>query len=225
MDGKRTSKFPGVDTFTKETVLTPVTAIGVVDSGAQVAVSDTGLLRWAHESCLATSANGPASADLHVGADYGQHRDLGRDGRARRWVAVRSPKHATEDVEWRQDQLVMPGSTQSADLRLRYKGAHAVFVAPTDTLLFRGGTGPIAYKTVSTYLVTKNPEASQLAKLEADDRVSQLATRNARMKQRELITRASYGNTARGRFFFATKEFVKEKRHASNSIRIRRQPS
>lgn len=191
----------GVDTFTKETILTGVTAVTPVDPGVQVNISDTGYF----DGTL-NHAQPQVPTDL-LNPIFMWERTTGS---TETWVEMEERADGLPSVvqstrlkmwEWRGDSIYMPGATASEDLRLRYKGAHPVFVAPTDTLLFRGANGPIAYKTVATYLITKNPEAAQLANAEAADRLSIITTRNARMKQRELITRASYGNTARGRFF------------------------
>lgn len=191
----------GVESFRKETILTNVTAVGIVDPGVQINISDTGYFDGATNHALPQ-----VPTDL-LNPIFMWERTTGS---TENWVEMEERADGLPSMvqstrlkmwEWRGDALVMPGALQSEDLRLRYQGSHAIFVAPTDALLLRGGNGTIAYKTVSTYLVTKNPEASQLAKLEADDRVSQLTTRSARTKQRELVTRASYGNTARGRFF------------------------
>lgn len=191
----------GVESFRKETILTNVTAVGVVDPGVQINISDTGYFDGLNNHALPQ-----VPTDL-LNPIFMWERTTGS---TENWVEMEERADGLPSMvqstrlkmwEWRGDALVMPGALQSEDLRLRYQGAHAVFVAPTDTLLLRGGNGTIAYKTVSSYLITKNPEAAALALAEANDRVSQLTTRSARTKQRELVTRASYGNTARGRFF------------------------
>lgn len=191
----------GVESFRKETFLLAVTPVGVVDPGIQVNISDTGYFDG-----LNNHATPQVPTDL-LNPIFMWERT---SGSTETWVEMEERADGLPSVvqstrikmwEWRNDALVMPGALQSEDLRLRYQAAHAVFVAPTDTLFLRGGNGSIAYKTVATYLITKNPEAAALAAGEAEVRCGQLTTRSARMKQRELVTRASYGNTARGRFF------------------------
>jgi hypothetical protein len=191
----------GVDTFTKETILTPVTAIAVNDPGVQVNISDTGYFDG-----VLNHAQPQVPTDL-LNPVFMWERQTGS---TEEWVEMEEAADGLPSMvqnfrlkfwEWRGDSLVMPGALQSEDLRLRYKGAHPVFVAPTDTLLFRGANGPIAYKTVATYLITKNPEAAQLANGEAADRLSIITTRSARQKQRQPISRSSYGRPERGRPF------------------------
>ena len=190
-----------MDTFTKETILTPVTAIPTVDPGLQVNISDTGYF-----DSSVNHAAPQCPTDL-LNPIFMWERTTGS---TENWVEMEERPDGLPSMvqstrlkiwEWRQDALYMPGATQSEDLRLRYKGSQAQFVSPTDTLLLRGGVGPVAYKTVQSYLISKNPEAVGLAGTEAAVRLALITNRSARQKQRQLITRGSYGNTSRGRFF------------------------
>ena len=191
----------GIDTFRKETVLTPVTAIATVDAGLQVNVSDAGFFDSNIQHMLPQ-----LPTDLLVPTFLWERQT----GSTEPWIEMEERPDGLPATlqtsrlkiwEWRQDGIYMPGALQSNDVRLRYEGSHAMFATPQDSVLFRGATGPIAYKMVSTYLMSKNPDAAKMAAGEASMRVSQLATRNARMKQREPITRASYGNFQRGTRF------------------------
>lgn len=184
----------GITTFTKETVLTPILPIAVVDPGIQVNISDMGYFDGA-----ANHAQPQVPTDLLV-PEFLWERQTGSTAE---WSRMKERIGGLPSIpqgtilgywEWRQDQINLLGATQSNDIKLRYKGSHAFFATTQDTLLFRGGTGPIAYKMVSTYLISKNPDAAKLAQEEANMRVSQLATRNARMKQQTAITRRSYGS-------------------------------
>lgn len=188
----------GINTFTKETVLTPVTAMAVTDPGIQVNISDTGYFNGA-----GNSAQPQLPTDLLVPEFLWERKTTSTD----EWAPMRERLGGLPSIpqgpvlcywEWRQDGIYMLGATQSNDIKLRYKGSHAPFATMQDALLFRGGTGPIAYKMVSTYLISKNPDAAKLAQEEANMRVSQLATRNARMKQNAPVTRRSYGSQAGG---------------------------
>lgn len=191
----------GVNTFTKESVLTPVTAIGVLDPGIQVNISDTGYFDG-----LVNHALPQLPTDLLAPLFLWERQTGSKED----WQEMRPRPDGLPSVnqnqrlgiwEWRADALYMPGATQSNDLRLRYEGTHASFATTNDAVLFRGGIGPISWKVVSVYLASKNPEASTLAGAEAKQRVSQIATRNARMKQRESITRIGYGNQRRSSNF------------------------
>lgn len=192
----------GIDTFRKETFLPNVTAIAVNDPGIQVNISDTGYFDGAN-----THALPQVPTDLLVPTDLWERQT----GSTEQWIWMHPIPDGLPAVvqgsrlgiwEWRQDAFNMPGATQSNDLRLRYEGSHALLATPQDSLLFRGATGPIAYKMASTYLMSKNPEAATMAAAEAKARIGQLATRNARMKQINSVTRMSYGNTGRGNCFF-----------------------
>lgn len=189
------------ETFRKETILTSVTAAGTTDPGVQVNISDTGYFDGS-----ISHAQPQVPVDLDVPIFLWERQT----GSSENWVEMveipdglpSTPQSSRLRMwEWRQDGLYMPGATQSNDLRLRYSGTHPLFVSANDTLLFRGATGAIAYKMVSVYLASKNPQASTLADGEAKVRIAQICTRSARMKQREAITRISYGNPRGGRIY------------------------
>jgi hypothetical protein len=191
----------GVDTFRKETLLTPVLPIAVVDPGIQVNISDTGYFDGSINHAEPT-----VPTDLLVPTFLWERQT----GSTEQWIEMEErpdglPSQTQNSRlgiwEWRQDALNMLGAVQSNDIRLRYVGTQAAFATINDTLYYRGANGPIAYKTVSGYLISKNPEAAQMAASEATLRLGQLTTRNARMKQREQITRHSYGWSGRNRSF------------------------
>jgi len=194
----------GVESFVKETFLLSVTAAVFTpanDPGQQVNISDTGYF---------DGAVGHASPQVPVDLLVPLYLWERQNGSSENWVIVdeypggmpnKIPNSRFAMWEWRQDAIYMPGATQTNDIRLRYTGSHASLVTPSDTLLFRGATGALAYKTVGTYLASKNPQASGLALIEAKDRINQICTRSSRMKQRESISRQSYGRPQRGNRF------------------------
>jgi hypothetical protein len=187
----------GVTTFEKETFLTGITPAAFVparDPGQQVNISDTGYFDG--------TLNHPLP-QLPVDLLEPMRLWERQTGSVESWVPMRnvpdglpsqSPISRFSMWEWRQDAINMPGATQSNDIRLRYVGTHAILATPLDTLYFRGAVGAMAYKTVSVYLSSKNPEAAQAAASEAALRVSQIATRNARGKQHQSNSRRSYGS-------------------------------
>lgn len=188
----------GVETFEKETVLTPITPIGVNDPGTQVNVSDTGYFNGVGMSIVPQ-----VPPDLLVPTFMWERQT----GSTELWVEMEERPDGLPSVvqslrlrlwEWRQDALYMPGATQTNDLRLRYTGSHAPFVSVNDTLYFRGATGALAYYMVSSYMGSKDPQAASAAEARARERVTQICTRSSHMKQREAVTRRSYGNPRRG---------------------------
>lgn len=191
----------GVNTFTKETILTPLTATQVpTDPATQVYISDSGYFDGVQ---LNTNPQQFVPPDLLTPLFLWERET----GSTEDWVEMVERPDGLPSVlpgqrfriwEWRQDGLYMPGSVQSNDVRLRYTGSLASFVSTNDTLYFRGATGALAYYMVSSYLMSKNPQAAQQAESRATERLNQIATRNARMKQREPITRRSYGNPQGG---------------------------
>lgn len=192
----------GVETFTKETYILAVPIVGVNDPGVQVNLNDSGFYNGVAASLLPI-----LPADLYL-PDYIWER---QNGSTENWVPMRECLGGMPSVnqgdrlgiwEWRQDAIYMPGAIQVNDLRLRYQGNQASFVSVNDTLYFRGGVGPIAYKTLSSYLISKNPEAATQAASEANMRMSQIFTRSSRMKQRSPSNRKSYGNLSGGYGFF-----------------------
>lgn len=193
----------GIDTFTKETVLTPILPIAVNDPGVQVNVSDTGYFDG-----VDNFESPQVPTDLLVPKRIWERQT----GTTEQWRPMREILDGLPSIcqgdrlgiwEWRSDAINMPGAVQSNDLRVRYEGSQGTLATPQDVLLFRGATGPIAYKLASVFLFSKNPEAATAAGAEAKLRVGQLATRNARMKQRVTTTRRSYGSQGRcGSSFF-----------------------
>ena len=194
----------GVSSFTKETIITPLTATEVsTDPGTFVNFSDSGYFDGVQ---LNTGPQQFVPPDLLTPLFMWERQT----GSTEDWVEMAERPDGLPSVlpsmrfriwEWRQDSIYMPGAVQSNDIRLRYTGSLAQFVSAQDTLYFRGATGAIAYYMVSTYLASKNPQASQQAESRATQRLNQIATRSARMKQREIITRRSYGNPQGGRNF------------------------
>lgn len=188
----------GVDSFTKETYLTPILPIAVNDPGVQVAVSDTGyfdgLNNWP-TPFVPTDLLEPVRI-------WERQTDSTEE-----WVPMYRRLNGLESVaqgtrlhiwEWRQDQIVMTGATQSNDLRLRYKGSQAQLVTVNDTVYIRDGAGPVANKMLSIYYVTKNPQLSTTFGAMAMERLSQATTASARSKQNVTTTRRSYGNPSGG---------------------------
>lgn len=192
----------GVDTFTKETFLNGLTPTPTPDDPAtQVDVSDTG-----YYDGQANHAQPQLPTDL-LNPIFLWERQSGstEDFLPMQEVPDGLPSTTPCDRfrmwEWREDGLYMPGATQENNLRLRYKGSHAQLVTPNDTLYFRGATGPMAYKVASVYLMSKQPETAAQYASEAAGRLNQILTRNARMKQRESVSRIRYGSSGNSRNF------------------------
>lgn len=194
----------GVTTFEKETFLTGITPAAFVpanDPGQQVNISDTGYFDGTNNHALPQ-----VPIDLLEPLRLWERQT----GSTENWVPMsyradgissQTPTSRFGSWEWRQDGIYMPGSTQENDIRIRYTGSHAVLVTPLDTLYFRGATGAMAYKTVSTYLASKNPDQSATAMKEAMLRLSQITSRSSRSKQRQNVSRRSYGSSSnRSRF-------------------------
>lgn len=191
----------GIDTFTKETILTPILPIGVNDPGAQVNVSDTGYFNGAL-NFIEPQVPSDLLEPLRI---WERQTNTTNEWRPMKQVLDGLPSVVQTDRlgiwEWRSDEIVMPGAVQSNDLRLRYAGSQARLVTINDTLYFRGATGPVAYKTAATWVASKNPEVAAALDGEAQKRMSQLATRNARTKQRAQTTRRSYGSARCGNYY------------------------
>jgi hypothetical protein len=194
----------GIGTFTKETIITPLTPTEVpVDPGTFVNFSDSGYFDGVQ---LNTGPQQFVPPDLLTPLFLWERQT----GSTEDWVEMVERPDGLPSVlpsarfriwEWRQDSIYMPGAVQENDIRLRYTGSLAQFVSAQDTLYFRGATGALAYYMVSSYLMSKNPQAATQAESRANERLNQIATRSARMKQREPITRRSYGNPQGGRNF------------------------
>lgn len=194
----------GVTTFEKETFLTGITPSAFVpanDPGQQVNISDTGYF---------DGTNNHAAPQLPVDLLEPLRLWERQNGTTEAWVPMRYaadglssqvPSSRFGSWEWRQDALNMYGAIQTNDIRIRYTGSHAVLVTPLDTLYFRGATGAMAYKTVSTYLASKNPEQSTAAMAEAKVRLAQITLRSSRSKQRQDNSRRAYGSSRNRNIF------------------------
>jgi hypothetical protein len=198
-----------VDTFTKETLLTPLTPVpgpASTDPATQVFINDTGYF---------DGVGMHIAPQLQLPPDLYEPLDLWerQTGSQEDFLFMRlcldglpsiTPGDRFKMWEFRgpDDGLYMPGAIQSNDIRLRYKGTLAMFVSTDDILYFRGGTGPLAYKVVATYMFSKDPEMATQANGEAMLRLNQIITRAERFKQRDTITRRSYGNYTGGRRFY-----------------------
>lgn len=195
----------GIDTFKFETFLlslTPANFLPANDPGQQVHLDDTGYFDGQSYSLtpqLPTDLLQPTrmwERQSNSSENWIPMADMA-DG-----LPSQTPGNRFGMFEFRQDGLYMPGATQTNDLRLRYVGTHPTITSVNDTLLFRGATGPMAYKSVALYLSSKNEEASDKANSEANLRMSQLFSRNSRMKQRQSVSRKSYGSRRGNLNFF-----------------------
>lgn len=185
----------GVDSFVKETLLLSVTANPTDDPGTEVFIDDSGYFDG-----QAASVTPQLPTDLLTPLRLWERET----GSTENWVPMQGPimgglpsiqqSSRLGFWEWRQDGIYMPGATQTNDIRLRYNGSQGILSSTTDILYYRGAAGPIAYKTASTYLLSKNPAQAQLCAAEAMSRLGQLTTRNSRMKQRQGVSRQSYGS-------------------------------
>ena len=191
----------GVNTFTKETLITPITPITVVDPGAQVILSDTGYFDGTNQN-----------PTPFVPTDLMQPEFIWerQTGSTEHWVRMTEQLDGLPSVvqslrlaiwEWRGDQVVMPGATQSNDLRLRYQSRQTDFATTEDVLYIRDGSAPVAYFMLATYELSKNPELATAYEGRGMQRLQQIATANARAKQRVAVTRRSYGNPSGVRSF------------------------
>lgn len=195
----------GIDTFEKETILTPFTAVTgtpSTDPATQVNVSDTGYFDG-----NINHATPQLPTDLTVPLKLwerqtGSQEDFIYVSQQHDGLPSQVPTDRFGIWEWREDGIYLPGAIQSNDIRLRYRGVLAQLVTVEDILYFRGAVGPIAYKFVSIYEATRKPELAEAAGAEAMLRMNQLFTRNARMKQRTAAFRKSYGQAPNNRRFF-----------------------
>lgn len=192
----------GDASFTKETYLSGVTVVGVNDPGVQVNISDTGYFDG-----VVAAATPQLPPDLLQPLMMWERLS----GSIDIWDEMRQCLDGLPSIsqgqllgmwEWRQDAIYMPGATQAQELRLRYDGAQAAFATAQDTLYYRGATGAIAYKMLSSYMASRNPDLAKMANGEAYSRLSQLITRNSRMQQRAPVTRGSYGGSGGGTPWF-----------------------
>lgn len=197
----------GVESFVQEVILTPLTPTpspNSVDPATQTNVSDYGYfdgvaIHLGPQQQLPTNLLDPQSLWER------------QTGSTESWIQMTEclgglpaivPGDRFKMWEWRQDAIYMPGVIQSNDIRLRMVTSLPQFVSTSDTVYFRGATGTLAYKMVSVYLSSKNPQAAQAAGSEATVRLSQLSTRSSRMKQTTTIGRRSYGSSGGGRRFY-----------------------
>jgi hypothetical protein len=95
--------------------------------------------------------------------------------------------------EWRQDQICMPGCTQSEDIRLRYISEVVNFSTPADVILIRGAQSAIASYLAGVFSDSRGGTMADKAMAMGDKFTLSICRRNTRARQSETITRHSYG--------------------------------
>src|SRR5271157_3945557 len=141
----------GVDTFTKETILTPILVVAIKDPAVQVIVSDTGYFDGSNNYPSPYVPSDLIEPILLWERQTGSTEDFVPMKQILDGLPSVTQSSRLRIWEWRGDQIVMPGATQSNDLRLRYKGSQANFVTTNDVLYIRDGAAPVAYFMLKLY--------------------------------------------------------------------------
>jgi hypothetical protein len=190
----------GTKSFVIETVLTPVTAcnfpnlgLGGADPGQQVMIGDQGYFNGViqiYPPALPSALRVPL--DLWERATGSQEQ----------WLPMREYPDGLPSIaqsyrllgwEWRNEQIWMPGATQTNDLKLRFEADIIQFATVNDTILIRGGTDPLANYLAALFVNARNPMAAASFSAAADDFTNQIILSNVHAAQRENTTRRSYG--------------------------------
>jgi hypothetical protein len=183
----------GILTFKKETVLTPVLPIAVLDPGVQVNISDSGYFDG-----VANHATPFVPFDLMAPECLWERQT----GTLENWVEMTElPDGLTSTVqtlrlrywEWRQDQICMPGATQSEDIRLRYTSEVVNFSTPLDVILIRGSQSALASYLAYVFAESRGSAMADKFMAMGKDFTLQICRRNTRARQRQTITRQPYG--------------------------------
>ncbi len=185
----------GVLTFKKETVLTPILPIAILDPGVQVNISDSGYFDG-----VANHALPVVPFDLQI-PDFLWERQTGS---IENWVPMDEEADGLRSYaqtirlrkwEWRQDQICMPGATQSEDIRLRYTSEVVNFSTPQDVILIRGSQSALASYLAYVFAESRGSAAADKFMLMGKEFTLQICRRNTRARQRETITRQPYGGS------------------------------
>jgi hypothetical protein len=194
----------GVNTFEKETLLTPITAcnfpnlgLGNADAGQTVNVSDVGYFDGSMQNYppqlppdlispmkLWERQTGQTEAWLYMEQAVAGLPNVAQGQRLRYW-------------EWVTEMIVMRGASQTNDIRLRYLANSALFATPADTIHVRGSQYAIGCYLAAIFINSRDPEAAASFEIAGDTHTMQIVNQNTRARQHRTITRRSYGFTTR----------------------------
>jgi|SRR5579864_3267053 len=185
----------GVKTFQKETVLTPILQIAVLDPGVQVNLSDSGYF---------DGVNNHAAPVVPFDLMEPEVLWERQTGSLENWIPMREEPDGLRSYtqtlrlrvwEWRQDQICMPGATQSEDIRLRYVSEVVNFSTTADVILIRGSQSALASYLAYVFAESRGSTIADKFMAMATSFTLQICRRNTRARQRETITRRPYGGT------------------------------
>lgn len=185
----------GVTTFKKETILTPVLPVTILDPGSQVNISDSGYFDG-----TINHAQPQIPFDLQVPEVLWERAT----GSTENWVAMAEVVDGLPSTaqtlrlrmwEWRTDAIYMPGATQSNDIRLRGTFESVNFTTPTDVILIRGCQSALASYVAYVFAESRGSALADKFMVMGKELTLQICRRNTRARQRETLTRRPYGGT------------------------------
>lgn len=194
----------GVKTFTKETVLRVITPInfpplgpGATDPGRQVNVNDQGYF----DGNIQTYPP-QLPPDMIAPLDLWERAS----GSSSPWQLMKEYPDGLPSFtqgpslcmwEWRTECIFMPGATTARELRLRYEGETARFLTVDDSIMVRGAEDALGNYLAALVTNARNPMAAASFSAAGDDFTNQIIISNVRARQRETVTRISYGRGGR----------------------------
>ena len=190
---ERELKNHGYNTFTKETVLSPITPKGTQDPGTFVNISDSGY----YDGNI--NHNPPMlPEDMDTPLDLWERQT----GSQEYWIPMDRQMDGLPSLSltsrlrvwaYYQDAIFMPGANQSEDLRLRYSSVGLTFITPNDIIQIRGAQNALANLLAAVFVNSRDPGAAVGFSNAADAMIRQLYLTNTRSKQRRTQTRIRYG--------------------------------
>lgn len=187
----------GVETFAKETILTPVTVVNPIDPATQIYISFTGYFDGTamHDNpVLPPDMVGPLRLWERRTGSLDNYYDMypTNDGLPSRPQSAYLKQH-----DWRQDQLFMTGATQSLDLRMRYNAYFDDLVistppAPASTVPILRCAEALAAYTASAFASARGSQAASSLNDMGDRFVQQMTLQTSRKKQRGNHRRIPY---------------------------------
>ena len=185
----------GVETFVKETIITPLTATPLNDQAAQVSLSDAGYFDG--QDAIVNPPQLPI--DLVVPQVIWQ-RPTGSVGswgepipQANDGLPALPITQYFRAWEWRNDTLFFTGQNQSLDIRLRYMALLNPVASDSDPLPIRDGVDAVAYLTAWQYCMTSgDPMIAEKIEQAAMAIIKDMTTSNTRRQQRGSHRRQSW---------------------------------
>jgi hypothetical protein len=102
--------------------------------------------------------------------------------------------------DWRSNQLVLPGFTQAADIRLRFDQYFADLTGPTSVVPYPRMAVALAYMTAYVFANARGDQMAGGLKQDAYAELDNIISQSIRKRQRRGVSRRAYGGYSGNRW-------------------------